>query len=109
MQGMSERDYAAPAGLSRGAIQKAKRTRWPALFADGSIDAAASDARRAETTDPDQQRRSIGETTLSGAAEPEPRESCAHRHSEPPRLQPGQPYHPPKQLGSMIRTTVSGD
>jgi hypothetical protein len=26
MQGMSERDYAARAGLSRGAIQKAKAT-----------------------------------------------------------------------------------
>ncbi|PRY23516.1 hypothetical protein CLV78_1045 [Aliiruegeria haliotis] len=69
MQGMSERDYAAHAGLSRGAIQKAKRTGRLALFADGSIDAAASDARRAETTDPDQQRRSVGESALSGPGE----------------------------------------
>ncbi len=69
MQGMSERDYAAHAGISRGAIQKAKRTGRLALFADGSIDAAASDARRAESTDPDQQRRSVGESALSGPGE----------------------------------------
>ncbi len=69
MQGMSERDYAAHAGLSRGAIQKAKRAGRLALFADGSIDAAASDARRAETTDPDQQRRSVGESSLTGPGE----------------------------------------
>lgn len=29
-------------------------------YADGSINAAASDARQAEMTDPDQQRRSLG-------------------------------------------------
>ena len=69
MQGMSERDFAAHAGLSRGAIQKAKRNGRLALFADGSIDAAASDARRAETTDPDQQQRPVGKTTLSGPGE----------------------------------------
>ena len=47
MQGMSEREYAAHAGLSRGAIQKAKSFGRLMLHADGSIDAAASDARRA--------------------------------------------------------------
>ena len=52
MQGMSERQYAAHVGLSRGAIQKAKETGRLVLHADGSIDAAASDRRRAETTDP---------------------------------------------------------
>ena len=62
MQGMSERDYAARAGLSRGAIQKAKVAGRLALHADGSIDADASDARRAVTTDPSKQR---------GAAAPE--------------------------------------
>ncbi len=62
MQGMSERAYATHAGLSRGAIQKARKSGRLVLFADGSIDAAASDARRAETTDPDQQRRSNGGT-----------------------------------------------
>ena len=47
MQGMSEREYAARAGLSRGAIQKAKAAGRLALCADGSIDPDASDARRA--------------------------------------------------------------
>ena len=62
MQGMSERAYAAHAGLSRGAIQKARKSGRLVLFADGSIDAAASDARRTATTDPDQQNRSKGGT-----------------------------------------------
>jgi len=56
MQGMSERTYAAHAGLSRGAVQKAKAAGRLALFADGSIDAAASDKKRAATTDPSKQR-----------------------------------------------------
>jgi hypothetical protein len=56
MQGMSERQYAARVGLSRGAIQKAKVAGRLVLHADGSIDAAASDARRAETTDPSKSR-----------------------------------------------------
>jgi len=51
MQGMSERQYAAHVGLSRGAIQKAKDTGRLVLFADGSIDAVASDERRATMTD----------------------------------------------------------
>ena len=50
MQGMSERQYAAHVGLSRGAIQKAKTAERLVLYPDGSINAAASDARRAETT-----------------------------------------------------------
>jgi hypothetical protein len=56
MQGMSERDYAARAGLSRGAIQKAKLAGRLVLHPDGSIDADASDARRAAETDPSKQR-----------------------------------------------------
>ena len=56
MQGMSERQYAAHAGLSRGAIQKAKTAGRLVLYPDGSIDAAASDRRRAETTDPSKTR-----------------------------------------------------
>lgn len=56
MQGMSERDYAARAGLSRGAIQKAKAAGRLVLHADGSIDAEASDARRAAANDPSKQR-----------------------------------------------------
>ena len=60
MEGMSERDYSAHSGLSRGAIQKARKTGRLVVHGDGSINAAASDARRAEMTDPDQQRRSTG-------------------------------------------------
>jgi hypothetical protein len=56
MQGMSERDYAARAGLSRGAIQKAKLAGRLVLHPDGSIDSDASDARRAAATDPSKQR-----------------------------------------------------
>lgn len=57
MQGMSERQYAAHVGLSRGAIQKAKAAGRLVLHEDGSIDAAASDERRAETTDPSKTRK----------------------------------------------------
>ncbi len=57
MQGLSERQYAAHVGLSRGAIQKARLSGRLVLHADGSIDAVASDARRAGMTDPAQQRR----------------------------------------------------
>ncbi|KGJ23605.1 hypothetical protein [Paracoccus sanguinis] len=58
MQGMSERQYAAHVGLSRGAIQKAKTAERLVLYPDGSINAAASDVRRAETTDPSKTRKS---------------------------------------------------
>ena len=57
MQGMSERQYATHAVLSRGAVQKAKTTGRLVLHADGSIDAEASDARRADTTDPTKTRK----------------------------------------------------
>jgi hypothetical protein len=60
MEGMSERAYAQHAGLSRGAVQKARKNGRLVLFADGSINAAASDARRGAMTDPDQQMRSRG-------------------------------------------------
>jgi hypothetical protein len=53
---MSEREYAAHAGVSRGAVQKARQSGRLVLHADGSIDAAASDARRAQATDPAMQR-----------------------------------------------------
>jgi hypothetical protein len=53
--GMSEREYAAHAGISRGAVQKARASGRLVLHADGSIDAAASDARRAQATDPGKQ------------------------------------------------------
>ncbi len=70
MEGMSERDYAAHSGLSRGAIQKARKSGRLVVFDDGSINAAASDVRRGEMTDPDQQRRSVGcDTGFSGPAD----------------------------------------
>jgi hypothetical protein len=62
MQGMSERQYAVHAGLSRGAIQKAKLAGRLVLHADGSIDATASDSRRAAMTDPSKSRAQPGET-----------------------------------------------
>ena len=56
MQGLSERQYAARVGLSRGAIQKAKDAGRLVLNGDGSIDAEASDKRRAAMTDPAKSR-----------------------------------------------------
>ena len=70
MEGLSERAYAAHAGLSRGAVQKARKTGRLVLFADGSIDAAASDARRGAMTDPDQQMRARGGSDAVGGAGP---------------------------------------
>ncbi len=74
--GMSEREYAAHAGISRGAVQKARASGRLVLHADGSIDAAASDARRAQATDPSMQRgrreaslRPVPEAALGAVAE----------------------------------------
>src|SRR5512134_2433778 len=58
--GMSEREYAAHAGVSRGAVQKARASGRLVLHADGSIDAAGSDARRTQATDPSMQRSRHG-------------------------------------------------
>jgi len=69
MQGMSEREYAARAGLSRGAIQKAKLADRLVLHPDGSIDAGASDARRAAATDPSKQRGSRAPERSASAAQ----------------------------------------
>jgi len=70
MNGMSEREYSAHSGLSRGAIQKARKASRLVVYADGSINAAASDVRRGEMTDPDQQRRSTGgDSGFSGPAD----------------------------------------
>ena len=66
MEGLSERAYAEHAGLSRGAVQKARKNGRLVLFADGSINAPASDARRGTMTDPDQQMRSRGGTGAGG-------------------------------------------
>ncbi len=51
MQGMSERQFAAHVGLSRGAIQKAKTAERLVLFADGSIDVAGCQSLRAVTSE----------------------------------------------------------
>ena len=70
MKGMSEREYSAHSGLSRGAIQKARKASRLVVYADGSINATASDVRRGEMTDPDQQRRSTGgDAGFSGPAD----------------------------------------
>jgi hypothetical protein len=47
MEGMSERDYSAHSGLSRGAVQKRANRAAGGIYADGSINAAASDVRGA--------------------------------------------------------------
>ena len=53
MEGMSERVYSAHARISRVAIQKARKASRLVVYSDGSINAAASDVRRADMTDPD--------------------------------------------------------
>jgi len=65
--GMSERDYARHARISRGAIRNARAAGRLVFHADGSIDAAASDALRARTADPARQR---GPQASALAAEP---------------------------------------
>ena len=54
--GVSERQYAAHAGITRGAVSKARLSGRLVLHPDGSIDAGKFDRRRASTTDPSQQR-----------------------------------------------------
>src|SRR5512134_2333257 len=73
--GMSERAYAQHAGISRGAVQKARASGRLVLHADGSIDAVASDTRRAQATDPSMRRgrraslRPIPEAAVGAVAE----------------------------------------
>ena len=95
MEGMSERAYAARVGLSRGAIQKAKDAQRLVLHADGSIDAAASDRRRAETTDPAKVR---GDRGASGAAK-SPRTKAPG-----PKLKPV-----PEAAVAAVRDTLQGE
>ena len=70
MQGVSERQYAARVGLSRGAIQKAKEAGRMVLHADGSIDAEASDQRRAAMTDPSKSRAAPSVRPVASIAAP---------------------------------------
>ncbi len=70
MEGTSEREYSTHCGLSREAVQKARKAERLVVYGDGSINAAASDVRRGDMTDPDQHRRSIGgEAGFSGPAD----------------------------------------
>ena len=70
MEGLSEREYSAHSSLSRGAIQKARKAGRLVVYGDGSINATASDVRRTDMTDPDQQRRSTGgDSGFSGPAD----------------------------------------
>ena len=70
MQGVSERQYAARVGLSRGAIQKAKEAGRLVLHADGSIDAKASDQRRVAMTDPAKSRAAPTVRPVAGTTAP---------------------------------------
>jgi hypothetical protein len=76
--GLSEREYACRAGISRGA-QKARTSGRLVLHTDGSIDASASDVRRAQATDPSMQRgrrqpslRPVPETAVGAVRWPPP-------------------------------------
>ena len=78
MKGLSERQYAARIGLSRGAIQKAKAAGRLVLHDDGSIDPDRSDALRAATTDVSKSRlagqrsndlKPVPDAALSGIGE----------------------------------------
>ena len=55
-KGLSEREYARRAGVSRGCVQKARSAGRLVLYPDGSIDAAASDILRLQATDPAKHR-----------------------------------------------------
>ena len=72
MQGVSERQYAARVGLSRGAIQKAKEAGRLVLHTDGSIDAEASDQRRAAMTDPAKSRAAARPSAANPKFKPVP-------------------------------------
>lgn len=67
---MSEREFSAHSGLSRGVVQKARKASQLVVYSDGSINATASDEQRADTTDPDQKCHSTGgDTGSSGSAD----------------------------------------
>ena len=91
MQGMSERQYAKHAGLSRGGVAKAKESGRLVLHPDGSIDAEASDRRRRAATDPARQRPRPGAGTAAPEApRPRPVATPAGDLGETPGLGPGE-------------------
>lgn len=101
MIGLSERQYAARTGLSRGAIQKAKLSGRLALHADGSIDAAASDALRAAATDPAKSRRRGGGAEGADAVSTEIGATQPKSPAPAPRLKPV-----PEAAMSAVRETL---
>ncbi len=104
MQGMSEREYARRAGLSRGAIQAAKRSGRLVLFADGSIDPEASDRRLRAATHPG--RSFAAETRWKRArGQPEPAPAARIEHLPPPSLDPRLPEAIADTLGALLRAT----
>lgn len=66
-RGMSERAYARHIGKSRGSVQKLRATGRLVLHADGSIDAAASDAHRLQTGEPARQTPPVQPAAASAA------------------------------------------
>ena len=91
MRGMSERQYAAHVGLSRGAIQKAKTAERLVLYPDGSIDAVAL---RPPSTSPRQVPSCrAGDTAVPGPAPLTPARrgdwSAARAPSSPPSRRSG--------------------
>jgi hypothetical protein len=50
MEGMSEREYSAHSGLSRGAIQMVRKASRLVVYSDRSINATASEVRRGGIT-----------------------------------------------------------
>ncbi len=81
MEGMSERNYSTSSWFSRGATQIARKAGRPVVLGDGSINATASDARRSDIPDPDQQRRSTGGD--SGFSWPAESFSCLKARTAP--------------------------
>jgi hypothetical protein len=60
MNGMSEREYSTHSGMSRGAIQNAKRGARLVFYADGSINGAA----RLAAMQPCQPTAAAGQTAI---------------------------------------------
>ena len=86
MQGMSERRYAEHRGVSRGAVQKARTSGRLVLHADGSIDAAGTDAHWPSSTDPAMAR---------GSVKPVPSAAVAGVRETPADAGQNQPPRPP--------------
>lgn len=66
--GLSERQYAAHAGISRGAIRNARRAGRLVFHPDGSIDAAASDQSRITARPPTRNARTSASSDIPADA-----------------------------------------